>query len=80
VGEAVLHAAVQVDAPIDSCRPHLLLERVALLGRDQRVVSSDAHEHRAADVARLHSRAAIGYCFGGTMVLGLADRTPPRAP
>jgi hypothetical protein len=24
--------------------------------------------------------AAIGYCFGGTMVLGLADRTPPRAP
>ena len=49
VGEAVHCTTVQVHAPVDAARAHLQFEIGALLRRDHRVVSADAHEDSGSD-------------------------------
>src|SRR6476619_3851339 len=44
VGEAVLHAAVEHQLPVDAAAAHLPLELEAVLGRDDRVLGTDEHE------------------------------------
>ena len=51
VGEAVDRAAVEVQLPVDLAGAHLLLERMALLDRHERVVGADARQHAPDDVA-----------------------------
>src|SRR5215208_2495283 len=53
VGEAVLGAAVEVQAPVDSGSTHLFLKRQALLDGDVRVLRPHADEYLAGDVARV---------------------------
>src|SRR5262245_56954810 len=51
VGEAVLHAAVDVHAPVDAARLHLVLEAGPSIAVDVGVLRADADQHRAGDVA-----------------------------
>ena len=53
IREAVGGSAIEVHAPVDAGRAHLLFEGRALVGRDERILGADAHEHAALDVLRI---------------------------
>ena len=61
IGEAVTDAAIELQAPVDPGRRHLLLERRALLGRDERIRRADADQHLGLDVP---ARPAAQACRG----------------
>src|SRR5580700_10486662 len=50
LGEAMDGTPVEVHPPVDPARPHLLLKGETLLGRDDWILGTDAHEDLGDDV------------------------------
>ena len=76
IREAVGRSAIEVHAPVDAGRADLVLERRALVGRDEGILGADAHEHSALDVLRILGPGGLEPEWKPTTAFRSA---PPRA-